>query len=361
LWSIEIYLSKFSTLLPKFKTIRCIFSATTGTILLESTARSAFENLGPDAILDAIESTGHLTDGRILALNSYENRVYRIGLEDKPPVIAKFYRPERWSDEQILEDHAFSLELSAHELPVVAPLNINEQTLFNLGPYRFALFPLRGGRAPELDNPGQLEVIGRFIARLHLIGESKCFTHRPALSTQRLGNESVDFLLSNDCIPRELQNSYDAITTDLLAIVKQRFQSVGSFTPIRIHGDFHPGNLLWRDAIPNIVDLDDCVTGPAIQDLWMFLSGDRTYQHARLGDLLTGYEEFREFDTKELTLIEPLRALRQIHYAAWLARRWQDPAFKLAFPWFSSARYWDDHILALREQRAALDEPCLIW
>lgn len=329
---------------------------------MDQVAQSAFENLDPDSILDAFESTGHYSDGRVLALNSYENRVYRIGVEEDAPLIAKFYRPGRWSDKEILEDHAFSFELQEQELPVVAPWSdSNGETLFHHGPHRFTLYPLRGGRAPELDNSHQLEIIGRFIGRLHLIGATKKFEFRPQLTVERLGINSVEFILEKSEIPDGLKASYNAITEDLITTVRNRLDSVGEYTQLRIHGDFHPGNLLWRDNIPNIVDLDDCCTGPSIQDLWMFLSGDRQYQNARLGDLLSGYEEFRDFDVAELGLIEPLRTLRQIFYAAWLARRWEDPAFKLAFPWFASARYWDDHILALREQRAALDEPHLIW
>lgn len=329
---------------------------------MNHTEQWAFEQLGPDAILDAVESGGLLCDGRTLALNSYENRVYRVGIEEATPVVAKFYRPARWTDEAIREEHVFAAELAEAEIPVVAPLRDEEgNTLRFHGPYRFALFPLRGGRAPELDNPGQLEVIGRFVARLHLLGEQRTFKHRPQLSVQRLGEESADYLLNSPHLPRELQASYRAISEDLLAAVKSRFASRPDIAQFRIHGDLHPGNLLWRDETPHIVDLDDCCNGPAIQDLWMFLSGDRQYRNERLGDLLCGYEEFREFDTRELALIEPLRALRQMYYAAWLARRWDDPAFQLAFPWFASARFWDDHILALREQRAAMDEPDLTW
>lgn len=342
-----------------FTTIRHKFSHYKG-IFLEKDATAAFQNLDPDTILDAVESRGFISDGRILALNSYENRVYRIGLESSQPVVVKFYRPNRWSDEAILEDHKFSEELQEAELPVVAPLSIDATTLHHLGPYRFTLYPLHGGRAPELDNPHQLEIIGRFIARMHLIGETKAFHFRPELSLQRLGRDSVSFLCDGEHLPSAIRASYTAIASELLDCIEQRFDAHGEITQLRIHGDFHPGNLLWRDDIPNIVDLDDCCRGPSIQDLWMFLSGDRRYQSERLSDLLFGYEEFREFDRRELALIEPLRALRQIYYAAWVARRWEDPAFQLAFPWFASASYWDNHILSLREQRAAFDEPYLV-
>ncbi len=322
----------------------------------------AFENLNPDSILDAIESTGRQCDGRTLALNSYENRVYRIGIENQESVITKFYRPGRWSDEQILEDHSFSIELADKELPVVAPIiDDNKITLHKYGPFRFSIYPLRGGRAPELDNSKQLEQMGRFIARLHLVGETQSFSSRLHISPDRLGVQSVQFLLENEHIPAEVLPSYRAITNDLLSTIQDRFNQAGAIQKLRIHADLHPGNILWRNKTPHIVDLDDCSQGPAIQDLWMFLSGDRNYQMARLGDLLTGYEQFRAFNKRELMLTEPLRALRQISYTAWLAKRWNDPAFKLAFPWFGSTRYWDDHILALREQRAALDEPCLQW
>ena len=321
-----------------------------------------FINLDPDTILDAIESTGRLSDGRVLALNSYENRVYRIGLEESEPVIAKFYRPERWSHEQILEDHAFSQELYDQELPVVAPIiDKNNATLHQHKSYLFSLYPLKGGRAPELDNPAQLEQMGRFIARIHLIGEKQDFIHRPSISIDRFGTEQVKYLLEGEHLPREVQASFKAIASDLLDVIHKRFDMAGDVKTLRIHADMHPGNILWRDDIPHIVDLDDCAQGPAIQDLWMFLSGDRNYQMARLGDILIGYEQFREFDSNELLLVEPLRALRQINYAGWLAKRWHDPAFKLAFPWFGEPRYWDELILSLREQRAAMDEPPLTW
>ncbi len=321
-----------------------------------------FENLNPDFILDAIESTGRICDGCILALNSYENRVYRIGIENSDAIIAKFYRPERWNSEQILEDHEFSIELCNHDLPIIPPImDENGITLHRHKNFDFSLFQLRGGRAPELDNPKQLEQMGRFLARIHLVGETKQFKHRPRVSVNHLGREQVSYLLSSNFLPSETKASYAAITENLLQKIEINFTLAGDFKNLRIHADMHPGNILWRDNTPHIVDLDDCAMGPAIQDIWMFLSGDRNYQMARLGDLLSGYEQFREFDTRELILVEALRALRQINYAAWLAKRWQDPAFKQAFVWFNTPRFWDDHILALREQRAIMDEPALQW
>ncbi|OED37727.1 stress response serine/threonine protein kinase YihE [Chromatiales bacterium (ex Bugula neritina AB1)] len=335
----------------------------TDTVCNTAVPADSFSSLSPDLILEAIESQPELLcDGRLLALNSYENRVYRVGLEDAQPVIAKFYRPQRWTREQILEEHAFALELAEHEIPVVAPLaNAEGDTLRECNGFEFALYPVKGGRTPELDNPEQLQLIGRFIARLHQVAETSSFNHRPVLDTETLGHRTASYLIDNNRLPPELRAAYKSLTTDLLQKVDDRFDSYRGVRQIRLHGDFHPGNILWRDDKPHIVDLDDARTGPCVQDLWLFLSGDRFYQQERLADLLDGYTMFREFDSAELGLIEPLRTLRIIHYASWLDQRREEPAFQQAFPWLASARYWDDHILALKEQSSALDEPILRW
>lgn len=341
----------------------------------------------PDKILDAIDAAGWQTDGRVTALNSYENRVYLIGLDSGESIVAKFYRPERWSDEAIAEEHRFCEELKAADLPVIVPLpggapdksngsgDYNEQnsktesesgvkgstnTLLHVDPFRLCVFPKAGGRPPELDNSSQLEVIGRTLGRLHLVGETQSFKHRPAIDVTRLGTESVEHVLASNQLPLELGRAYEATVHPLLEDVKDRFQAARSVKSIRIHGDFHPGNILWgADDTPHLLDFDDTAMGPAVQDLWMFISGDHQYAQARLGDLLDGYFEFREFDERELQLIEPLRALRIVHYAAWISKRWEDPAFQQAFPFFAGNRFWDEHILALKEQRARLDEPVL--
>lgn len=323
---------------------------------------TAFQQLVPDEMLDAVESQGYQCDGRFIALNSYENRVYQIGLEDAVPIVAKFYRPGRWTDEAIQEEHEFTLALAAEEIPVIPPMaNSTGETLHHHGPFRFALYVRRGGHTPELDNPEQLEVIGRFMARIHLLGEQSAFQYRQTLNVDNLGRESARYLLEQQHIPLSLETAYSTLIDSLLAKIDDRFSLVGEYKTIRLHGDAHPGNILWRDDTPHIVDFDDARNGPAIQDLWMFLSGDRRFQTARLADVLEGYTQFRDFDPLELHIVEALRTLRMIHYAAWLAKRWTDPAFQLAFPWANSARYWDDHILSLKEQSALLDEPALVW
>ena len=326
-------------------------------------ATLAFQHLDPNQILDAIDAAGWQTDGRVSALNSYENRVYTIGLADGTSIVAKFYRPERWTDAAILEEHAFCNILKEHDLPVIAPLtDASGSTLLHSGPFRFCVFPRAGGRPPELDNSEQLKVIGRTLGRLHLVGALHPFQSRPVISVERLGDDSANFLLDAELMPDELKQTYESIVDDLIPLLYEAFDTVGDARFLSIQGDFHPGNILWGgDDTPHLLDFDDTATGPAVQDLWMFISGDRQYAQARLGDLLDGYHEFREFDERELELIEPLRTLRIIHYAAWIGKRWEDPAFKQAFPFFAGERFWDDHLLSLREQRAALDEPPLAY
>jgi Ser/Thr protein kinase RdoA (MazF antagonist) len=322
----------------------------------------AFAALGPDSILDAVEGSGRVCDGRFLALNSYENRVYQVGIEDGVPLVVKFYRPGRWSDAAIVEEHRFALALAEQEIPVVAPLlDEHGDTLHRHGPFRFALYPRRGGRAPDLEDPAQLIVLGRFLGRIHAVGEVQPFVHRPTLDIQHFAVESYQFILQHGWIPPELQTAYRTLAEDLVRRAEACFGRAGAVAGLRLHGDCHPGNILWTEQGPHIVDFDDARMGPAVQDLWMFLSGDRTYRAARLADLLEGYTEFHDFDARELHLVEPLRTLRMMHYAAWIARRWDDPAFPRAFPWFAGGRFWEEHILTLREQAAAMDEPPLVW
>ncbi len=329
---------------------------------MNENTQQAFCQLGPDQILDAVEAVGYVCDGLLLALNSYENRVYQVGIEDQVPVVAKFYRPRRWSDAAIQEEHDFTQALFDLEIPVVPPLkNAAGQSLQHLNQQRLAIFPRRGGRAPSLDDPAHLEQLGRFIARIHNVGAIAPFNHRPTLDIDHLGVQSYQYLLEQGFIPASLIEAYRGLAEDLLGQIRGCFDRAGAIATIRLHGDCHPGNILWTESGPHIVDFDDATNGPALQDLWMFLSGDRQYMSARLGDILAGYTEFRDFNSRELHLLEALRTLRMMHYAAWLARRWDDPAFPQAFPWFNTARYWDDHILALREQAAMLNEPPLPW
>jgi Ser/Thr protein kinase RdoA (MazF antagonist) len=321
----------------------------------------AYAELQPDDILRTMEELGFHCDGRFLALNSYENRVYQIGIEDQRPVVTKFYRPGRWSDEAILEEHEFSTELAQADIPVVAPLMPQGKSLHHSGNFRLSVSPCKGGRAPELDDEDLLRQLGRLVARMHLLGETKPFRHRPMLDIETYGYQSSDYLLDEGFVPVDLTDTYESIVRHLFDNIKACFERAGDVQQIRLHGDFHPGNVLVAGEQLHIVDLDDTRTGPAAQDLWMFLSGDRHEQTPQLATLLDGYQEFRDFDARELNLIEALRTLRIMHYAAWLARRWQDPAFKLAFPWFDSPRYWDEHILSLREQAALMEEAPLAW
>lgn len=319
-----------------------------------------FEALTPDFILDAIEAQGFLSDGRILALNSYENRVYQVGIEDDVPLIAKFYRPSRWSDVQILEEHQFCYELEAQELSVVTPLrNTEGESLLHYQDFRLALFPRRGGRAPDLDNPDHLYQLGYTLGRMHLVGAAHPFVERPVLDLASFGYNSIE-LIARDFIPASLREAYLSLTRDLMLKIEAAFSLFDDLRYIRVHGDCHGGNLLWRDDVAHFVDFDDSRMAPAVQDLWMLLSeSERSQRELQLAEVLAGYQEFADFDPRELHLVEPLRTLRMLHYSAWLARRWQDPAFPLSFPWFNTERYWGEHILQLREQLSALDEPVL--
>jgi Ser/Thr protein kinase RdoA (MazF antagonist) len=319
-----------------------------------------YTGLTPDVVLNALESVGLQCDGSQLALNSYENRVYQIGIVDAPPVVAKFYRPERWSDAAILEEHAFARELYEREIPVVAPLALaGGKTLHAAEGFRFAVFPRRGGRAPELDKPDTLQWMGRFLGRIHAVGAVTPFRERPALDIASFGEDSRNYLLSHGFLPDDLLAAWQSVADQALDGVRRCYERAGPVTPIRLHGDCHAGNVLWTDDGPHFVDFDDCRMGPAVQDLWMLLSGERAEMTRQLGDVLAGYEDFCEFDARELHLLEALRTLRLLHYSAWLAKRWDDPAFPAAFPWFNTQRYWQDRILELREQVALMDEPPL--
>lgn len=331
-------------------------------VLTEQSDSESFSNLTPDQILDAVETTGIRCDGRLLALNSYENRVYQVGLEESNPLVVKFYRPERWSDDAILEEHRFTLALAEQEIPVVPPiLDNHESSLYRCGPYRFALYPCRGGRAPELDNPEHLEQLGRLLGRIHAVGACRNFEHRPTLDIDSFAIAPSNYLLEHDFLPDYLKDVYANLIENLIEQIQRCYEQTPDIRYLRLHGDFHLGNVLWRDNGPHIVDFDDARMGPAVQDIWMFLSGDRVYMTARLGDLLEGYTQFFDFNPSELKLIEALRTLRIVRYAGWLGYRWTDPAFPIAFPWFNTTRYWDEHILSLREQSALMNEAPLVW
>jgi len=318
-----------------------------------------FDTLTPGFIMDAVESRGFRCDCRTLALNSYENRVYQVGIEEGKPLIAKFYRPGRWSDAQILEEHRFCLELADHELPVVAPwAEAGGDTLFRHEGFRFALYPRQGGHAPEFDNLDNLEILGRMLGRIHRVGAVRPFVHRPEITVDTFGREG-SALIRERFIPEEYRESYTAVVARLLGKIEAVFAETGPVRSIRCHGDCHSGNILWRDDAPHFVDFDDARTAPAVQDLWMMLSGDSTRRTAQLGALMEGDTAVCDIDPREMLLMEALRALRMLHYSAWLAARWEDPIFPRTFPWFNTVRYWGEQILALREQLAALDEPPL--
>ena len=352
--------------------------------MLSPAATAPYSTLTPDTVLDALESAGLRPDGRLLALNSFENRVYQVGLDEGPPLVVKFYRPGRWSAEAILEEHTFTLDLAGRELPVVAPLKLREgATLREHAGFLFAAYPRRGGRMPEFDHADTLEWMGRFIGRIHAVGALQPYRHRPTLDIASFGEQSRDFILagrapgragqdasasrgdaggyseraaSRSWLPDDLLPAWRSVVEQALEGVRHCHARAGQVSHLRLHGDCHAGNVLWTEDGPHFVDFDDSRMGPAVQDLWMLLSGDRASQTRQLSDVLAGYEDFAEFDRRELHLIEALRTLRLIHHCAWLARRWDDPAFPAAFPWFDTPHYWQERILELREQIALMEE-----
>lgn len=321
-------------------------------------SRHPYDALTPDTLLDAMEAAGFVINGRLFALNSYENRVYQVGIEDGPSVIAKFYRPGRWSLEQIQEEHSFSLELVEADIPVVAPSVMNNgRTLGEHAGFQFAVFPQRGGQAPDTSEPDMLWRLGQWLGQLHNVGAQRPFAERPTLDLIPALRREATFLTDSDLIPSDLRPAWDSLIPDLIDNCEKRVADAGPVDSIRLHGDCHAGNILVRDEQMLFVDLDDCRQGPAIQDLWLLLNGDDASRSAQFAELLEGYETFRDFNRRERFLIEPLRCYRQIAHAAWLARRWDDPAFPRFFPWFVQPRFWSDQILALREQLGALQAP----
>jgi Ser/Thr protein kinase RdoA (MazF antagonist) len=323
-------------------------------------APAPFDALDPDAVFAAAESIGLEPSGRLFALNSYENRVYQLGDEQGALWVLKFYRPARWSDAAIAEEHEFTFELAAAELPVAAPLERAGRSLFVHGKHRFAAFPYLGGRAPELDDLATLSLLGRTLARIHAVGARGRFAHRPVLTLTRLGEQARSQVLASGFVPEALEQQYARVSEQVIGRVRQAFENFGPLPQLRIHGDCHAGNILWRENGPLFVDLDDCMSGPRIQDLWMFLSGNAADQQSSWAALMEGYEVFGEFDYAELTLVEALRSLRILHHSAWIANRWGDPAFPRAFPWFGDARFWERHIADLFEQLAAMDDPPIL-
>ena len=318
-----------------------------------------FATLDPDAILSAADSLGLASDGRVLALNSYENRVYRVGIEDDAARVLKFYRPGRWTDAAILEEHGFCAELRAADLSVVAPQAFAGATLHHHGGHRFAVFPMQGGHAPEPGDRDTLQQIGRSLGRMHAVGATNRFRERGLLSIESHAIAPVEWLLENDWLPPELEENFAALCDQVLDGIEDCWDACGEPAYLRLHGDCHPGNILWREGAPHFVDLDDALTGPAMQDLWMLCTGDAAARAQQMNWLLEGYEVFRPLDRRELHLIEALRAMRLLHYHAWIAKRWNDPAFPAAFPWFGSPRHWEQVIVQLQEQVLALREPVL--
>ncbi|MBR9728172.1 serine/threonine protein kinase [Shewanella intestini] len=327
-------------------------------VAADNGAQFHYKALTPDLILDAIESVGIYPETGLLALNSYENRVYQFRCDRGQRYVVKFYRPERWTNLQIQEEHDYALALAEQEVPIAVPVNIEQRTLHVYQGYRFALFPSIGGRAFEVDNLEQLASTGRFIGRIHQFGQQQPFAHREALTPAILGDASLMYLKQSNRVAPSMQQAFFTVAEQVLAATKAIWDKV-EFTSIRLHGDLHPGNILWTPDGPGFVDLDDAKQGPAIQDIWMMLTGDRQQQTLQLDILIEAYEEFADFDKRQLALIEPLRALRMLHYNAWLAKRWQDPAFPMNFPWFGDVKYWEQQTLAFKEQLSALNEPSL--
>ncbi|MEO7051537.1 MAG: serine/threonine protein kinase [Rhodanobacter sp.] len=315
-----------------------------------NTADAPYASLTPDLVLDAVGACGLWPDGRLLALNSYENRVWQVGVEDGAPVVAKFYRPGRWTDAAIVEEHGFARELTDAELPVVAPLAFDGHTLLWHEGFRYALSPRHGGRAPELEARDQLQWMGRLIARMHVIGARAPFVHRERLDRNTMVARPTQAVLDSSLLPNSLHANYRAAAARLDAAISARLAATGPVRQLRLHGDCHPGNVLWADAGPHFVDLDDACSGPAVQDLWMLANDKRA-----LDALLEGYRQFRDFDDSELTLIPALRAMRQLHYAGWIAARWHDPAFPAAFPFAAESRWWEQHITDLHDLSDALE------
>lgn len=314
-----------------------------------------FQELTPDTILDAIESVGIYPETGLIPLNSFENRVYQFRCDRAQRYVTKSYRPERWSDDQILEEHAFAAELADAELPVAVPVAIDGKTLFEFKGFRFALFPSLGGRPFEMDNLDQLEAIGHLLGRMHQVGRVAPFSEREHIGPH-FARRALTVLEESTLVPGHLHAELLSAAKTLTQAIEQHWFEA---KPLRLHGDLHPGNILWMPDGPGVVDLDDAVTGPAIQDLWMMLSGDDNDRRLQLDTLLLAYEEFSDFDHRELKLIEPLRGIRMLHHMAWVLRRWDDPAFPQHFPWFEDESFWQRQCRELMQQCQLIAAPPL--